>query len=328
MTNRRQLIAAATALGAPATWRLARAQAGAWPNRPVRVVVPFVGGSMDITARIFTPRLTEIFGQPFVVENRGGAGGTVGTNHVAHQAPDGYTLLFASISSTALAPSLYASLPYDPLNDLVAISPVVQVPLGLVVSTRNFAPRTAQELVAELKANPGKYQFGSGGVGTSGHLATSSFLTTNGCSAVHVPYRGGGEAFTAIVAGTVQFMHDVPGTLKPFHDAGTMRCLLVNTEARSPQLPDVPTTAEAGVPPYPGQSWFGLFGPAGMPPAIVDRLGEAMQKLIATPEVSQQYAGAGFNVMTGYTPQRFADFVRRETEVWAPIVQASGARAN
>jgi tripartite-type tricarboxylate transporter receptor subunit TctC len=328
MTNRRQLITAATALGTPATWRLAHAQAGAWPNRPVRVVVPFVGGSMDITARIFTPRLTEIFGQPFIVENRGGAGGTVGTNHVARQPADGYTVLFASISSTALAPALYASLPYDPLTDLVAISPVVQVPLGLVVSTRDFAPRTAQELMAELKANPGKYQFGSGGVGTSGHLATSSFLTTNGCSAVHVPYRGGGEAFTAMVAGTVQFMHDVPGTLKPFHDAGTMRCVLVNTEARSPHLPDVPTTAEAGVPPYPGQSWFGLFGPAGMPSAVVERLGEAMQRIIATPEVRKQYADAGFNVMTGHTPQSFSAFVRRETEIWAPIVRASGARAN
>jgi tripartite-type tricarboxylate transporter receptor subunit TctC len=202
------------------------------------------------------------------------------------------------------------------------------VPLGLVVSTRDFAPRTALELVAELKAKPGRYQFGSGGVGTSGHLATSSFLTTNGCSAVHVPYRGGSEAFTAMVAGTVQFMHDVPGTLKPFHEADTMRCVLVNTEARSPLLPDVPTTAEAGVPSYPGYSWFGLFGPAGMPAVIVERLGEAMQRIIDRPEVRKQYADAGFNVMTGYTPQTFTAYVRRQTEIWAPIVRASGARVD
>jgi tripartite-type tricarboxylate transporter receptor subunit TctC len=325
MINRRLLTT--LALSAPVTWRHARAQTASWPNRPVRVVVPFVGGSVDISARIFTPRLAEAFGQPFIVDNRGGGGGTVGTNYVARQPADGYTILFAAISSTSLAPALYASLPYDPAKDLVAISPVVQVPLGLVVATRDFRPRTALDLVAELKANPGKYQFGSGGVGTSGHLATSSFLTTNGCSAVHVPYRGGGEAFTATVSGTVQFMHDVPGTLKPFHDSGTMRCVLVNTDQRSPQLPDVPTTAEAGLPPYPGYSWFGLFGPAGMPGSIVQRLGEAMQRIIATPDVSRQYAEAGFNVMTGYTPERFSAFVQHETEVWAPIVRASGARA-
>jgi tripartite-type tricarboxylate transporter receptor subunit TctC len=281
---------------------------------------------VDICARIFAPVLAETFGQPFVVENRGGAGGTVGTGYAARQPADGYTLLFTALGSTALAPTLYSSLSYDPRKDLVAISPVVHVPLVLAVTTKDFAPRTAVELVTELKAYPDRYQFGSSGVGSTGHLASSSFLRANGCSAVHVPYRGGGEAFTAVVAGTVQFMHDTPGALKPFHDAGAMRCVLVNTETRSSQLPDVPTTAEAGVQPYPGHSWFGLFGPAGMPAPIVNRLSNAMQQIIAKPEVAQRYADLGMTVMTNYTPESFAAFVQRETEIWAPVAIASGAR--
>jgi tripartite-type tricarboxylate transporter receptor subunit TctC len=324
MRNRRDLLAlSAAALAAP---RLAFAQ-GAWPDRPIRVIVPYgTGGATDVTMRVIAPKLSEILGQPVVVENRVGSGGVLGTNAVARSAPDGYTLVCAALSAVALAVHLYRNLPYDPLRDLTAIAPTVFVPLALAATTRGWNVRNAQELIAELKARPGQYHYASNGVGTTSHLAGANFVSHTGTNVVHVPYRSAGAAFTALVAGEVQFTHEVLSALKPHHEAGAMRVMFVAADQRSPVMPDVPTLAEAGLPPYKAYSWFGLFGPAGMPPEIVTRIANAVERALADPETGPRLVSLDAVLMRGYTPARFTQYLRDEIAAWEPLIAASGAR--
>jgi tripartite-type tricarboxylate transporter receptor subunit TctC len=306
---------------------LARAQEGPFPNRPIRVIVPYgAGGATDVTMRVIAPKLSEILGQPVVVENRVGSGGVVGTNFVARSTPDGYTLVCAALSAVGLAVHLYSSLPYDPLRDLTAISPTVYVPLALAVTRRGWNVQTAQELIGELKANPGKYHYASNGVGTTSHLAGANFVAHTGTEVVHVPYRSAGAAFTALIAGEVQFTHEVLSALKPHQEAGGARVLFVASDQRSPVMPDVSTLAEAGLPPYKAYSWFGLFGPAGLPPDVLAKLNEAVQRALADPETGPRLVSLDAVLMRGYSPQRFSDYLREEIAAWEPLVRASGAR--
>ncbi|WP_421995848.1 Bug family tripartite tricarboxylate transporter substrate binding protein [Roseococcus sp.] len=322
--SRRRVLAAALAV--PALSQTVAAQP-AWPTRPVRIVVPFAaGGATDGSARVVAQKLSEVLGQPVVVENRPGAGGTTGADFVAKSAPDGYTFVMASVSNLVLAQGLYSRLPYDAVKDFVPVAPVVMAPIGIAVQS-SLGVSTLQEFITLLKANPGRYQYGSAGNGASGHISTVAFLQLTGTHALHIPYRGSGPVFNDLLAGVVHFTADVPGLIKPHHDAGTIRALVMATPERSSVLPDVPTSAEAGLPGYRAYSWFGLFAPANTPTPIVDRLAAAVETALTDPTVALRLdRDLGLPPMPGYTPARFAEFLQEEIRYWLPIVRASGAR--
>jgi tripartite-type tricarboxylate transporter receptor subunit TctC len=328
LPRRRLLISCSSLLATPALLRSARAQP-AWPNRPVRLIVPFAaGGATDLSSRIVAQKLSEVLGQPMVIENRPGAGGTVGTDLIAKAAPDGYSFVFSGLSTTALAMGLYSSLPYDPVKDLIPVAPTVLVPIGIAVR-KSLGVSTLQEFIAHLRANPGKLSYGSAGNGSSGHISCVALLQRTGTQAVHVPYRGSGPVFNDLLAGVVDFTADAPGLIKPHVDSGALVALVMATPERSSVLPDVPTSSEAGLPGYKAYSWFGLFAPAGTPQPIVDRLAAATGTALTDPAVAQRLNGElGLPPMTGYTPARFSAFLRDEIEYWVPLVQASGARAD
>lgn len=308
---------------------IVRAQPRPWPSQPIRIVVPFGPGSgTDVTLRLLIPRMSDFLGQSIIVENRPGAGSTIGTDHVAKSPPDGSVFVHATLSSTGIAAALYRRLPYDPLRDLAPVAATVFVPLVLAVTGTGWNIRTAQELIDTLRAAPGRYQYGSNGVGASGHLASANFVTRIGAQALHVPYRSGAETITALVAGQIHFMHDITGLLLPHHQSGAARCLFVTSEERSAVMPDVPTMREAGVPFYPAYSWFGLFAPAGTPQPIQDRMAAAVQAALAETTISTRLAQLGTPAMPGYGPERFAAYVRAETALWGPLVRASGAEAD
>ncbi len=322
--HRRALLAAplAAALARPALGQ------GSWPTRPLRIIVPFgTGGGTDITTRLLAPKLGEILGQSVVIENRPGAGGVVGTDFVAKLPPNGEAFVLSTLSPIALARGLPAPVPFDARRDLVAIAPTVFVPIAMAVTTRNFAPRTAQDFVAALKAAPGRYQFGSSGIGTSGHIASATFCIKTGTDAVHVPYRGGGQVFAALTAGEIQFCSDIPSILKGFQEGGTARVVFVATDQRSALLPDVPTAAEAGIPGYKAYSWYGFFAPRGTAQPIIDRMAAAVDLALADPAISRRFDEMGTPAMRGYTPARFAQYVSDEIDFWEPEVRALGIRA-
>ena len=308
---------------------IAHAQSGAWPNRPIRMIVPFgTGGGTDITMRLLAPRLAAILGQNVIVENRPGAGSTVGTDFVAKSAPDGYNFVLATLSSTGLAMGLYRNLPYDPVRDLTAISPTNFIPICHTVTTRGLNVRDTSDWIAQLRAQPTRFSYGSSGIGSSGHIGSASFLAQTGTQAVHVPYRGGGQVYAALIAGDIQFTSDIPSQVLPFHRDGQARTLFVATDERSSLMPEVPTAAEVGLPNYKSYSWYGIFGPANLPRAIVERMWSAIDMTLAEPEVLSRFEQMGTPAMRNYSPERFAQFVRDEIALWVPIVRASGATAD
>lgn len=314
-----------TLLAAPALALATSARAQAWPTRPVRLIVPFApGGGTDVTTRLWTPRAAEFLGQPIVVENRPGAGGVVGVDYVSKQPPNGDVLGMATLSQIGLAPGLPQPMPFDPVKDLTPIAPTVFVPVGLAVTRKGLAVETAQELIALLRNNPGKYQYGSAGIGTSGHIACASFARAIGADVLHVPYRGSGPVFAALAAGEVHYTFDIASLLKPLADAGTARILFMATEQRSALVPEVPTAREVGLPDYKAYSWYGVFGPAGLPRAIVARMAEAVEHALSDPAIQARFEEMGTPAMRGYTPDRFAEFVRSENATWAPLVKSLG----
>ena len=317
---RRALLAGPALLASPAL-------AQGWPTRPIRIVVPFGGGGgTDVTTRILAPRLQEVLGQPVVIENRPGAGGVVGTDFVAKQPPNGEVFVLATLSPIGLAPGLPAPMPFDPIRDLVPIAPTVFVPVGLAITQRGVAARTAAEFVELMRARPGFYQYGSSGVGSSGHIAAATFAIKVGAQAVHVPYRGGGQVFTALQSGEIHYCCDIASLLKPFHDAGTARIVFMATDERSSLVPEVPTAREAGMPDYKAYSWYGFFGPAGTPRPIVERMAAAVETVLSDPTIARRFEEMGTPAMRGWTPDRFADFVRQEHATWVPLVRSLNIR--
>jgi tripartite-type tricarboxylate transporter receptor subunit TctC len=319
-----------SALAVPLALALARPAVGQgeWPTRPLRIVVPFgTGGGTDITTRLLAQRLSEILGQPVVVENRPGAGGTLGADFVAKSPPNGDTFLLATVSNMALAIGLYSRLPYDPVRDLQGVAPTVYIPIGMAASTRLGAANAA-EFIALLRANPGRYSFGSAGAGTSGHIASSAFLARIGATAEHVPYRNPGQTFLALQQGEIAFTSDIPSLLAPLHQAGTARLMFVATDERSPAAPDVPTAREVGLGDYKAYSWYGIYAPAGTPQPIVRKMAGAIERALSDPAISRRFDEMGTPAMRGWTPERFADFLKSEIELWVPLVRASGARAD
>lgn len=306
----------------------ALAQSPAWPTRPVRVVVPFAGGgSSDLTARLLTAKLTALLGQPFVVENRAGGGSTTGTEYVAKSPPNGETFLQGGLTPMALALGLHRNLGYDPLRDFAPIAPTAFVPLAIAINAQ-IPARNAEEFIALLRAHPGRYFFGSAGVGSSGHICSSNFLTQISARAEHVPFRGGAELYLALQKGDVAFATDAPLVFKPMQDQGQVRIIFVATEDRVPQLPAVPTAREIGLPNFRGHSWYGVYAPAGTPRPIIDRFAAAIEEALGDPILQARFEEMGTPVMRGWTPARFNDYLRDEIAFWVPLVRASGAQVN
>ncbi|WP_135466519.1 Bug family tripartite tricarboxylate transporter substrate binding protein [Crenalkalicoccus roseus] len=325
-TRRTVLAGAAVLLATPA----ARAQ-GNWPTRPIRLIVPFVpAGTTDIAARILAERLTHRLGQQVIVENRAGAGGNVGSDVVAKAEPDGYTLLMCTVSSSAINYSLYGPrMPYRP-EDLAAVGLVVRVP-NLIFVTPSLPVRTLQELVDYAKARPGQLNNGSSGIGTSLHLTGELLKTVAGIDMTHVSFRGAGPMLQEVIAGRIEVAVDnLPSVIGHVRD-GRVRPLALTARERSPALPDVPTTAEAGYPQVEATAWFGVQAPARTPRPIIERLGREIDAVVKEPETWQRYADLGgmkpnLTPDGGTTPAAFEEFIRAEIAKWGEVVRASGAR--
>jgi tripartite-type tricarboxylate transporter receptor subunit TctC len=302
------------------------ALAQAWPNRPVRLLVPFAAGAgtNDIMARLVGQHLGAGLGQPVVIENRPGAGGIAGTDIAAKAAPDGYTFLMTNVSLVTSA-YLYARLPYDPQTDFVPVTLVATAPLMLVVHP-SVAASSVQELIALAKANPGRLTYGSGGVGSTPHLSGELFKSLAGIDAVHVPYKGGAPALNDLVGGQLSFMiENVPGTM-PFVRGGKLRALAITSAQRSPLDRALPTMAEAGVPGYEVVGWNGLVAMAGTPPEIVARLQAEVGKVLRLLVVRERLAALGAEPV-GSTPDEFGAFLRAEMTRWGTIIREKGIRS-
>jgi tripartite-type tricarboxylate transporter receptor subunit TctC len=303
---------------------LAAAQAADYPAKAIRLVVPFApGGSNDIMARIVAQQFTESMKQQVVVDNRGGASGIIGTDIVAKAPPDGYTILMMSLTF-AVNPSLYKSLPYRTEKDFTPVTLVASAPLMLVVNP-SVPAKSLKDLIAYAKANPGKLNFGSGGPGTTPHLAGEMLKTMAGIQLMHIPYKGGGPALADLIGGQIQLMlENIPSTL-PFVKGGKLRALAVSSLKRSALVPDLPTLDEAGLKGYEIVGWNGLFVPAGTPRAIVARVHAETLKALANPAVKERLVGMGADPV-GNTPAEFAAFVHAEIGKWAKVVQAAGLK--
>jgi len=306
---------------------VARAQAAdAYPTRTIRIVVPLAaGGITDIVARAVAERLQRALGQPVIVENRPGGGGGIGAEYVARSSADGYTLLMGTVSSNAIDASLYRHLRYDNIKDFAPISLVASGPNMLVVHP-SIPAKTTAELIALLKASPGKYSYGSAGVGTSTHLLAEWFKRMTGTEITHVPYRGSGPMETDLIGGVVQMSFDNMPTALAQVRAGNLRALGVTSSERWPTLPDVPAVGET-LPGFAGTSWQGLFAPAGVPEPILDKLSAEVQKILRDPDVIRQFLDLGTRA-GGNTRAEFASFVKSETQRWAEMVKISGAHAD
>jgi len=306
----------------------------AWPAKPVKIIVPFApGGTTDILARAMAPELSKAFGQQFIVENRAGAGGNVGAELVAKSAPDGYTLLMATVGTHGINKALYDKLPYDPVKDFVPVTLVAGVPNVMVVNAdkaRANNINTVADFIAYAKRNPGRLNMASSGNGTSIHLSGELFKTMTGTFMTHIPYRGSGPALLDLVGGTMDVMFDnLPSSL-PQIKAGKLKALAVTSEQRSGALPDVPTVEQAGgaaLKGYDASSWFGLVAPAGTPADVVSRIQQEAAKSLGTPAIKEKLLAQGA-IPGGNTPQEFAKMIDAEIAKWAKVVKASGARVD
>jgi len=299
--------------------------ADAYPTKPIRLIIPFaVGGSTDNLGRVLAARLSEKLGQQVVADNRPGAGGNIGTDLVAKAPADGYTLLFATEGTLGINPSLYKKLPFDPEKDFTPIAQFASVPNILVVNPKVQA-KTVEELAAYAKSKPASLNMGSAGNGTTNHLSGELFQSMTGASFTHVPYKGSGPAMADLLADQIQLMFDnLPGSL-PHVKAGSLRALAVTSAKRSPLLPDVPTMAEAGVPGYDVEVWFGVAAPKGLPAQTLATLSKAITEISQEPATIEKILNIGATPLTS-TPAEFGSRIQEARLKWAPIVAHSGAK--
>lgn len=297
----------------------------AWPSKPVRVIVAFVpGGGTDIVARLLAPRYSEALGQTVVIDNRGGAGGNIGTEVAARAAPDGYTLLMGNVAPNAINVSL-APVPFDPVKDFAPISQVAITPNVLVVHP-SLPVKTVKDLLALARARPGALAFPSAGNGTSSHLAGELLKNLAKIDMLHVPYKGGGAALADLMGGQVQLMFATTPAAMPQVKASRLRAVAVTTRARSQALPELPTMIESGVPGYEAATWYGLLAPAATPRAVIDRLHAETVKIIATPDMREKLIAQGFEPV-GSTPAEFAAYIQSQIDTWAKVIRAAGLRS-
>lgn len=322
MLNRRALLAAPLLVPA-----LASAQ-GTWPERPVRVIVPFPpAGSTDVLTRILAEQLGSRLGQPFVIENRPGAGGNIGVDQIAKAAPDGYTIGAATLGAFSINQYLYARLPYDPDRDLMPVSLTWDLPNVAVVSSQHVPARTFAEFIAWARTQRNGVTYGSPGVGTSPHLSSALLFSRLGIEATHVPFRGAAQTIPAMLSGDVNFALDNLPSYLPVIQGGQMRALAVTSEARWPTVPEVPTMAEAGIPDFVVTSWASLVVPRATPRAIVDRIGATLRAIEQDAAVQGRFATAGAKMLWS-TPEQAEARGVRERPMWQEAVRLSGARAD
>jgi tripartite-type tricarboxylate transporter receptor subunit TctC len=296
-----------------------------YPNRPIRLVVPFPpGGGADTLARTIMPKVEQALGQPIVIENKAGAGGNVGAEAVAHATPDGYTLLYGTNGTHAINQSLYRNLRFDPVKDFEPVSRMTSIAALLIVNPK-FPVTSVTELVSYAKAHPGKVNFASAGNGTTSHLAGELFKTMADIDIVHVPYRGGALAVTDLMAGEVQMMIDVMPNAYPLAKDGRVRGIAVSTLTRYPGTPEYPTIAESGLPGFEASAWDGIFAPAGTPAPIIAKLNAAIRTALEDPQVAESLRGRGA-LPVPCTPDEFARHITQSAEKWARAVRASGAK--
>ncbi|MBK9136775.1 MAG: tripartite tricarboxylate transporter substrate binding protein [Betaproteobacteria bacterium] len=333
--NRRRWLAGAAqvAVAATALPLVARAQ-GAWPAKPVRIVVPFAaGGTTDILARAIAPELQKAFGQPFVVDNKPGAGGNNGAAEVSKAPNDGYHFLMGTVGTHAINVSIYPKMPYDHVKDFAPVTLVAGVPNVLVMnpaSAQRLGVNSVADLVKALKANPGRLNMASSGNGTSIHLAGELFKTMTGTFMVHIPYRGSGPALIDLMGGNMDVMFDNLPSALPHIKSGKLKALAVTSAVRSSALPDLPTVAEAGgaaLKGYEASSWFGLLAPAGTPADVINRVQAEVAKALAAPAIKERLVAQGA-IPSGNSPAEFARMIDAETKKWAGVVKASGAKVD
>ena len=301
-----------------------QAFAQSYPTKPVHVIISFTpGSSTDIVGRVVTQKLSEIWKEPVVAENRAGAGGSIGTGVAYRADPDGYTLLIDSSAHT-ITPWIYAHLPYDTLKDFTDIAPLAGQPNVLVVSS-NSKLRSLKDLIDAAKANPGKINFGSAGVGSGTHLNLEKFKLATGIDVTHIPYKGTPEVVSNIIGGLVDCYWAPISAGISFIEQGKLRALAVSGAKRSGQLPNVPTTAEAGVPGFDFTLWFGLWGPKGMPPAVVDKINADVHRALESSDVKDRLGKLGNDTMI-MTPSAFSQFVRKEMQDNERVIKAAGIK--
>jgi tripartite-type tricarboxylate transporter receptor subunit TctC len=318
---RRIFLIAATAFIATA------AQAQTYPDRPIRLIAPFpAGGLADVIARAIGDEMSKSLGQPVIVENRAGAGGNTGADAVAKSAPDGYTLLMSSAGIFTANPHLYSNMPFDAATAFIPISNVAQMNMIVVVHPKVQA-QNLKEFIALAKASPDKLNFGSPGIGTTGHLGLAMLMHTAGIKITHVPYKGAAPAVTDLIAGQIDGVVDNPPTVISQIQGGKLRPLAFAAKQRLPLLPDVPTAAEAGLANFEATSWFGIAAPAGTPPAVVARLHKAIADGVRTPAMQERFAKTGAQLI-GDTPEQFAAQIRAEYKSWGEIIKAANIKAD
>ena len=303
-----------------------------WPTKPVKIVVPFApGGTTDILARAIAPDLSKAFGQQFVIENKGGAGGNLGAEIVAKSAGDGYTLLMGTVGTHGINRALYAKLPYDPFKDFAPITLVAGVPNVMVINAEKAVANkinNVNDFVKYAKANPGKLNMASSGNGTSIHLAGELFKSKTGIFMAHIPYRGSGPALLDLSGGNMDVMFDNLPSAIPLIKGGKLKALAVTSAQRSAAMPELPTIEEAaGLKGFEASSWFGLLAPAGTPPDVVSRIQQEVAKSLASPALKERLATLGA-IPSGNTPAQFAALIESEHKKWAEVVKVSGAKVD
>ncbi|MDP2378747.1 tripartite tricarboxylate transporter substrate binding protein [Reyranella sp.] len=299
-----------------------------YPSKPIRWIVPYAaGGPADALVRAIAPKLSENLGVPVIVDNRGGAGGSLGLEQLAKSPPDGYTIALGGTGTHSLNPYIQANIPYDPIKDFEPVTPIVSYVNVLVVNAQ-VPVKTVAELVAYAKVNPAKVTFASGGTGASNHLAGELLKAVTGAPLMHVPYRGSGPAMLDVIAGHITCMFDILVTVLPQIQAGKVRALAVTSAKRSPYAPDIPTMAESGVAGYAeagNDLWFGVFAPAGTPKSIVDRLNAEIRKALGSPDLGQVLRTQGYDAWT-FDPTEFAAFIRNDHAKWGKVVKSAGIK--
>jgi tripartite-type tricarboxylate transporter receptor subunit TctC len=318
---KKQLGAALVVLAASAGFHQAQAQS--FPSRPITLVIPFApGGSTSIVGRGIADKMSELLGEKVVVDNRPGAGGTVGTKAVAKSEPDGYTLVLGYTGTLAIGPSLYKNVGYDPRKDFAPIGLIGNAPNSLVVHP-SFPAKTVAELIAYAKANPGKVNFGSAGAGTASHITGEYFARSAGITLVHIPYKGTGPALTDLLGGHIPMAFAPIPASHPNVSAGKLRALAVTSATRSGLLPDVPTMAEAGLSDFDASLYYGLAAPVGTPRPVIDKLNKVLREALASDEVKRQLGADGTDITPG-TPEDYAAFIDKDEKKWSQLVKASG----
>ena len=324
-TTRRAFVAllcAGVSLAVPAL-----APAADWaPTKTVRIVVPIVGGTNDVVARLVAPELQKAFGQPVIVDNKGGAGGNIGANEVAKSAPDGHTLLVGFNGPIAINQSLFSKMPYDPVKDLTPITLAVTSPQFLAVHP-SVPVKNVAEFVARAKAQPGKMTYASVSMGSASHLTMEMLKSAAGIDVTHVPYRGSGPAVVDLIGGQVDASFLVPGNILPFVKEGKARVIASTGHKRFPSMPDVPTMIEQGYPDFVAVSWIGFLAPGGTPRPIIERYNKEIVRILHMPAVRSQLEKMEFEVVAG-TPEQFVQWIHTEIPRWGKVIKATGAKAD